>query len=68
MLTYYILDGFISQVRQPCNVFAAQVDNVSGYMADYSTNWLLMVLERRKLYCISKAFTTAASKLEKIGY
>ncbi|KAJ0007930.1 hypothetical protein Pint_28861 [Pistacia integerrima] len=56
MLTYYILDGSIYQSPQLCNVFAARIVSTA------------YVLPGRALYYIEKAFTTAASKLEKIGY
>ncbi|KAG6428930.1 hypothetical protein SASPL_106969 [Salvia splendens] len=52
MLTYYVLDGSVYQAPQLCNVFASRVSRILG----------------RALYHISKAFNTAASKLEKIGY
>ncbi|KAK6148789.1 hypothetical protein DH2020_016314 [Rehmannia glutinosa] len=62
MLTYYVLDGSIYQAPQLCNVFASRVVSIPlPIMSPFN-------LLGRALYHISKAFNTAASKLEKIGY
>ncbi|CAL1368157.1 unnamed protein product [Linum trigynum] len=45
---------------------------ITSWMAPFTTRVPVLAanngLQGRALYCISKAFTTAASKLEKIGW
>uniref|UniRef100_A0A3Q7FX61 Mediator of RNA polymerase II transcription subunit 6 n=1 Tax=Solanum lycopersicum TaxID=4081 RepID=A0A3Q7FX61_SOLLC len=71
MLTYYILDGSIYQAPQLCNVFAARLigfDLVLTSDLSVGDPYQYCVKQGRALYHISKAFGTASSKLEKIGY
>lgn len=80
MLTYYILDGSVYQAPQLSSVFAARIVSSSFILplSDSNKFYLLqrgklelnslLWLQGRALYHISKAFNTAASKLEKIGY
>lgn len=80
MLTYYILDGSVYQAPQLSSVFAARIVS-SSFILPFSDSHKFDLLQRgklelksllwlqgRALYHISKAFNTAASKLEKIGY
>nr|GMC73185.1 mediator of RNA polymerase II transcription subunit 6 [Ipomoea batatas] len=67
MLTYYVLDGSIYQAPQLCNVFAARL-HIGLHQSFTSFQKALGASRGRALFHISKAFTFAATKLEKIGY